>query len=349
MAYSTHLDGRDPWKYDPPLDMDLIHARSILGPWEKTFKWNTPYPDMLKFVQDWLWTKLDQLGDVGSDPREGQVEIEAKIGTLIDNNSNTEERLRLPVAHMCVIDPSYPGNRYSFRSEMREVSYMTYSKQRVSSIVTNARPQAAEHKHLNDYLNTAIKDSMEHEGRVPMKYNHLYEVDSFHHLSAYGLQLLPQALQRHRNAKKEPRLRITRDSRTGQIIARIVKIKIDDLHIYNPGAYDCRITINLEVNLNRPDIDPNSLIAADDAERGNEPPRRKDRMSYKHLAYSIDLTKVEMDGMPPRYELEQEVRSDMLRQQMALARDHRKNAFGDVVSAFLDNLTFLMREQLPGV
>jgi hypothetical protein len=180
-----------------------------------------------------------------------------------------------------------------------------------------------------------------------MQYNHLYEVDSFHHLSAYGLQLLPQALQRRHNSKKEHRLRVTKDTRTGHIIARLVKMKIADLHIYNPGSYDCRITINLEVNLNRPDIDPNSLIAADDAERGNEPPRKKDRMSYQHLAYSIDLTKVEMDGMPPRYELEQEVRSDWLRQQMALAQEGKKSAFGDVVSGFLDNLTFLMRERLP--
>jgi hypothetical protein len=102
--------------------MDLIEARSVLGPWEKTFRWNTPYPDMLKVVQDWLWQNLDQLGDVGSDPREGQVEIEAKIGTLIDNNTDT--RLKLPVATMCVIQPDLHSNRYSFRSEMREVSHM---------------------------------------------------------------------------------------------------------------------------------------------------------------------------------------------------------------------------------
>jgi hypothetical protein len=126
MAHSNHLDGRDPWRYDPPLDMDLIEARSVLGRWEKTFRWNTPYPDMLKVVQDWLWQNLEQLGDVGSDPREGQVEIEAKIGTLIDNNTDT--RLKLPVATMCVIQPDLHGNRHSFRSEMREVSYMTHSK-----------------------------------------------------------------------------------------------------------------------------------------------------------------------------------------------------------------------------
>lgn len=118
---NVKLDGRDPWNYDPPLDMDLIEATAALGSkWEKSFRWNTPYPDMLRVVQDWLWQHLEQLGDVGSDPREGQVEIEAKIGTLIDNN--TDERLKLPVATMCVIQPDHHGNRYSFRSEMGQVS-----------------------------------------------------------------------------------------------------------------------------------------------------------------------------------------------------------------------------------
>jgi hypothetical protein len=99
--------------------MDLIEASQVLGKWEKTFRWNTPYPDVLKTVYDWLWQNLEQLGDVGTDPGEGTVEIEAKIGWLIDNN--TDERLRLPVATMCVIQPDY-GNRYSFRSEMKLVS-----------------------------------------------------------------------------------------------------------------------------------------------------------------------------------------------------------------------------------
>ena len=120
MTNGNGLDGREPWNYDPPLDMDLIEATKVLGKWEKTFRWNTPYPDILKAVQDWLWQNLDQLGDVGTDAKEGTVEIEAKIGWLIDNN--TDERLRLPVATMCVIQPDQ-GNRYSFRSEMKLVSH----------------------------------------------------------------------------------------------------------------------------------------------------------------------------------------------------------------------------------
>ena len=111
MANGSAPDGRPPWLHNPPLDMDLIGARDALGPWEKSMRWNTPYPDMLRVVQDWLFSNLEQLGDIGTNPQEGSVEIEAKIGYLIDND--TDRRLQLPVMTMCVIrdDPSHP-NRF---------------------------------------------------------------------------------------------------------------------------------------------------------------------------------------------------------------------------------------------
>lgn len=84
-THNTDIDGRPPWQQDPPLDYDLIRPRRILGQWEKSFRWNTPYPSMLKEVQNWLWMELSKLGDVGVDPREGIVEIEAKFGTLLQN------------------------------------------------------------------------------------------------------------------------------------------------------------------------------------------------------------------------------------------------------------------------
>ena len=67
--------------------------------------------------------------------------------------------------------------------------------------------------------------------------------------------MLPQSIQRR--SGKDPRLRVTTNTKENRIIARIVKVRIADLHIFNPGFYDCRISINLEVNLDRPDIDPN--------------------------------------------------------------------------------------------
>ncbi len=78
--------GLQPWQREVPLDDDLVRVRSIMGKWEKTFRWNTPYPDMLKAVQDWLYVQLSELQDVGMDPMEGTIEIEARVSVLRDRD-----------------------------------------------------------------------------------------------------------------------------------------------------------------------------------------------------------------------------------------------------------------------
>ncbi|KAK3719463.1 hypothetical protein LTR37_004321 [Vermiconidia calcicola] len=319
-SHGTQGTGPQPWLQNPPLDHDLIQGRRILGNWEKTFRWNTPYPDQLRVVQDWLFGELSRLGDVGSDPQTGTVEVEAKIGTLLKHDPT--ERCQLPVMNMSIIDPR-ANNRYSFESQMTE----------------------AEHQAMNNFLNDTIQKTQQ-PGRSVMRYKHIFEQDSFHALSPYGLSMLPESLKRRRN-NREPRLRITTDTKTGKIVARIVKINVSQLHIFNPlYNYDCRISINIEVNLDRPDIDPASLVA-EQAVAVKELDRKKDRLSYKHLAYSIDLTRVDREGHKPSYELEVEVDSNLLRQQMQLLQGGQESAFGDVVSGFLDNTTFLMRQGLP--
>ena len=107
---------------EPALDMDLAHARSILGPWEKTFKWNTPVPSLLKVIQDWLWKHLKQHSDVGNDPRTGTIEIEAKIGTLI--RSGEHDRAPSQYVNMGVIHENF-NKQYRFESRMEEVSSAT--------------------------------------------------------------------------------------------------------------------------------------------------------------------------------------------------------------------------------
>jgi hypothetical protein len=113
------IDLSAPWTLPQPLDTDLIHARAILGPWEKTFKWNTPLPALLKVVSDWLWQQLEQHSDIGHDPRTGTIEIEAKIGTLIRAGEN--DRAQGPYLNTGVIHPLHNKN-YRFESRMEEVS-----------------------------------------------------------------------------------------------------------------------------------------------------------------------------------------------------------------------------------
>ncbi|KAK5171716.1 uncharacterized protein LTR77_003352 [Saxophila tyrrhenica] len=320
-----------PWQQHPPLDHDLIGASAILGKWEKSFRWNTPYPPMLKCVQDWLFEQFSGLQDVGMHPKEGTIEVEARVGVL--KKAGSDDRLRLPVLSTTVLDPA-TNSDYHFESRMTE----------------------AEHSAMNKYLNAATAESMA-DGRVRMTYDHTYEADFYHPLSATGLAALPTSIQRRNTHTRPPRLRITRATRdrpsthhcpairAGQILGRIVKMPISDLHIYNPQYnYDTRISLALEVNLDRPDIDPTTLIAAESAtDRG--PDRIKDRVSYRHLAYSIDLTKVDMPGQGAgTYELEVEVDSRVLREQMERLVRGEASAFGDVVGGFLDNVTFLTRQ-----
>ena len=114
-------DDRPPWLLDPPLDHDLIHARRIFQKWEKSIKWNTPYPDILRGLQDWLFMELDQLGDVGTDPREGTIEIEAKFGEI----KRDGDRYSLPVVNAAIIHPqAYSKFDLHFESNMSVVSHI---------------------------------------------------------------------------------------------------------------------------------------------------------------------------------------------------------------------------------
>lgn len=201
-----------------------------------------------------------------------------------------------------------------------------------------------EHEAMNKFLNATAQASMA-SGRVHMQYEHLYQTDTFAALSPAGMAALPPIVRRKPMHGRELRLRTTRNTKTNEVIARIIKVPLGDLHLQNPGdPYDCRISMNLEVNLDRPDLNPDDLVEPPTHEKPPPPERRKDRLSYKHLAYSIDLTKVESAGVPPKYELELEVDANLLRAQIARVKRGQESAYGDVVSGFLDNATFLMRQ-----
>ncbi|KXL45896.1 MAG: hypothetical protein FE78DRAFT_120930, partial [Acidomyces sp. 'richmondensis'] len=105
--------------------------------------------------------------------------------------------------------------------------------------------------------------------------------------------------------------------------------------------------INIEVDLNRPDLAPFDDLIVEDG--GGEPDRKKDRMSYRHLAYRIDLTRVDVEGTAvgggPKYELEVEVDSQVLRKRVdgLLAGSGGGDGYMAVVSGLLENAFLLMR------
>lgn len=196
---------------------------------------------------------------------------------------------------------------------------------------------------MNHFLNATTQASHA-PGRVHIDYKHHFQTDTFATLSQAGLASLPPTVRKASLHGRELRLRTSRDTKTGQVIAHIIKVPLGDLHIQNPGEpYDCRISMNLEVNF-PPDVNVDELIEPPTHEKPAPPERRKDRLSYRHLAYSVDLTKVESMGVAPKYELELEVDANVLREQMERSKRGQDSAYTDVVSGFLDNATFLMRQ-----
>jgi polynucleotide 5'-triphosphatase len=198
---------------------------------------------------------------------------------------------------------------------------------------------------MNEFLNATTRASQA-PGRVPIAYKHHFQTDTFAALSPAGLASLPPSVQRRSHLHgRDLRLRTSRDTRNpNNILAHIIKVPLGDLHIQNPGEpYDCRISMNLEVNFPT-DIDIGELIEQPTHDKPAPPERRKDRMSYRHLAYSVDLTRIDSAGGPPKYELELEVEANVLREQIAKGKRGEDSAYTDVVSGFLDNATFLMRQ-----
>ena len=85
-----------------------------------------PSEDPTRVVADWLFNEVVLRDSVGVGPAGGAagqgavLEIEAKIGRLVDRNTN--DRLRLPVMTETVVSQTDPNMRIAFESNMTEVS-----------------------------------------------------------------------------------------------------------------------------------------------------------------------------------------------------------------------------------
>ena len=152
---------------------------------------------------------------------------------------------------------------------------------------------------MNRFLNKAHHDSQKPKRRpatpntkprIPMGYVHTREYDVFYDLSRAGLLSLPQSIRHTINARRSnAKARITTDQNTNNTIAEIVKVRIADLDVYSPNTtFDYRVTVSLEASLEadwRKLVEPTALNM-----KCFE--RKKDRMSFKHLTYQIDLTHI---------------------------------------------------------
>lgn len=123
-----------------------------------------------------------------------------------------------------------------------------------------------------------------------MEHVHSRQIDAFFEVP---LESLPPLIQPYFNRRHNPRVRVTRDQKTGDIIAKIVKCRVADLDVYSPNtALDWRLSVNIEMNY---DGDVQGLMPAGEGPDPNSRGERiKDRVSYMHMFSQIDLTQVEV-------------------------------------------------------
>ncbi|RDL31054.1 CYTH-like phosphatase [Venustampulla echinocandica] len=269
----------------------------LLGPWERSIIGEKPIEHMVKVVADFLFQTVVSRPDMGELSSRGvDIEIEAKLGQLIDKETN--QRYMLPVLSECVVADS---PRIGFRSSMTE----------------------AQHSKLNHFLNAKVTEThpanLSSKKRVPIDYLHRRETDKFYVLPPALHASLPAAVREQINPRQTVKVRVTHDQKTQQILATIIKARIADLNLYIPESpLDCRLSVNFEMKFEG-DID--EIIAGG---VGDEiPDRHKDRLSYKQGPYQIDLTQVTTQTVTvngvirpeKEHELEIEIATEAIRQQ----------------------------------
>ncbi|KAL4885560.1 CYTH-like domain-containing protein [Aspergillus karnatakaensis] len=301
-----------------------------LGPWEPSISGFIPFEDITKVVCDFLFKHVVMRNDAMAGPAGatavGQgaiIEIEAKLGQLMDLDRG--ERLHLPILTESVINKDNTRLRTNFESNMTQ----------------------AQHRAMNNFLNETVKASMPqaNPGRIPLSYAHKKERDMFYEVSPSDL---PPIIRQNLNPRHKPKVRVTVDQRTGEVLAKIVKCRVADLDIHNPRfCVDYRISVNLEMNY---DGDISHLTPADTGRGASD--RNKDRMSYRHLAYQVDLTQVARSEPSAKgefeHELEVEVSAAEIRRQGQLAMSgDPSNQYEDLVKGLLDNIRILARAVPP--
>lgn len=297
--------------------------------WEPSFTNVIPYEEVTRSICDFLFHHVVSnegigVGSAGGVPSpNGQLEIEAKIGRLVDKSG---DRIQLPIKTEAVLE------------ETLDVTF--------ESMMT-----VEQHEKCNKFLNDAVAQSMTpgSKPRIAMQYKHTHETDTFYELPKSEISQLPPSIQQQLlvgGGNSRPKLRITRDQKTGRIIAKILKTRIKDMQVYSPRTnFDWRISVNLEMNWEG-DVD---ALVANSGEQKRASDRNKDRMSYSHLCYQIDLTQVKpgVGGQrisgPAIHELEVEVASSEVRRQGKLALEGKSNRYEDIIKAFADNVRILAR------
>ncbi|OAQ96929.1 hypothetical protein LLEC1_03116 [Akanthomyces lecanii] len=300
--------------------------QEFLGPWEASITGVKPYEEMSRAVADFLFIHVINAQDAQEITSRGiEFEIEAKLGTLIDKDTN--HRVEKSVDSECVLRDT---GRVAFKSSMTE----------------------AHHKAFNDFLNNIViqTDPRAAQGRsrVQVHYKHRREIDKYFELPLDMQARIPGCVRSRLGTRKNVKARVTYDEKTGEVLNKIVKARVADIDLHMPKCpMDCRISINLEMNWEGP-VDELEQHAAAPAHGITD--RRKDRLSYKQGNYQVDLTQVTMPGGQgsqrgdKEHELEIEVSGAAVIEQGRRAMTGEPHGYQELVEGFLDNVRVLARK-----
>ncbi|RSL80154.1 hypothetical protein CEP51_006794 [Fusarium floridanum] len=312
----------------PPAPPVEAGPQDILGAWEPSITGVKPYEEISRRVADFLFVNIISIPDMGEIiSRNIQFEIEAKLGTLIDKDTN--HRVDRALDSECVLQET---QRVAFRSSMTE----------------------AQHKYFNDFLNEIVKQTHPRApnggNRVQVHYKHRREVDRFFELPPELQARIPGCIRSRLGSRmKSVRARVTYDQKTREVLAKIIKARVADLDIHFPQCpMDCRISINLEMNWDGPVEELEQLGNHPD----RQPDRNKDRLSYTHGHYQVDLTQVTHASSGPggaqrmekEHELEIELNPTVLVDQGRRASGGQPHRYQELVEGFVDNVRVLARK-----
>jgi len=290
-----------------------------------------PHEDLVRQICDWV---AGHLAHATEPYKDSQFEIEAKLGAIVDQDTN--HRVTLPVSSESILNKNLLGP-VRFASTMDQVSILLGFKWCILTFKQN------QHKHLNEYLNGVLQQSLVEAHTKPNReviyYKRERQLDEFYELSLEGRKALPQSLTHWlKMSKYPPKVRKTTDMGPEGLTKQIIKIRIADLEVYNPStAFDYRISLSLEAEITP---EPQHLFAA----QANDHDRQKDRISYRHMYNQIDLTQISYPGSPRKeHELEVEIAPKRLKHEFALLRNRQPSNYEELILSFINNVRILCR------
>lgn len=131
--------------------------------------------------------------------------------------------------------------------------------------------------------------------RIPLTYVHAREIDTYYELSRAGILSLPWSIRSKLKAhNSSARVRITTDQKTRDVVGKIIKVCLANLDVHSPHTeFDYRVSVNFEKQLG----DEWRGLVVPTAAKAKPSRRNNDRLSYKHLAYQINLSRVTSPGV----------------------------------------------------